>query len=264
MKCYSKKLKKRLENKNKFSAIFYVIIRLLIIICMVREIIIGNFENALLCVLSLILLLLPFVVEEKFKISLPPILEIIIFLFIFSAEILGEVNNFYGLFHNFDNILHTLNGFLAATFGFSLIYLLNENIESFKLSPFFVSLVAFCFSMTIGVLWEFFEYGMDYFLGFDMQKEEYVYKLRSVELDPDKDNNVIKVDGIDYTILYDKDGDELVKIDGYLDIGLHDTMNDLFVNFIGAIVFSALGYLYIVNRDMYNLAGIFLTQKVKN
>ena len=199
-----KKLRNLYKETSKISFIVYIVLRLLVIICMVRELMQGNIENALLCVLSLILFLLPVFIEKTFKIDLPAPLEVIILIFIFSAEILGEINNFYGMFHNFDDILHTINGFLAASVGFSLIYLLNENTDKLKLSPIFVSLVAFCFSMTIGVGWEFFEYGMDRYFGMDMQKDEYVDTIKTVTLDPEQDNQVVVIDDIDHTIIYDE------------------------------------------------------------
>ena len=249
------------KESSKVSFTVYIVLRLLVILCMVRELMNGNFENVLLCVLSLILFLLPIFIEKTFKIDLPTPLEVIILVFIFSAEILGEINNFYGMFHNFDDILHTINGFLAASVGFSLIYLLNENTDKLKLSPFFVSLVAFCFSMTIGVAWEFFEYGMDRYFGLDMQKDEYVERIKTVTLEPEQKNQVVTFDNIKYTVIYDENDQPLTTIEGYLDIGLNDTMKDLIVNFIGATVFSALGYLYIVNRNRYSFAGVFLTKK---
>ena len=230
---------------------------------MIRQIFLGNIENALLCILSLGLLLLPIVIEKKFKVDLPVTLEICILLFIFASEILGEINNFYGIFKDFDTLLHTINGFLCASIGFSLVYLLNENIESFNLSPIFVVLVAFCFSMTVGVLWEFFECGMDIFVGTDMQKDTYVTKIKSVSLNKENKNEVVVVRDIDHAVLYDKNSNLLTKIDNYLDIGLLDTMNDLLVNFIGAVIYSLFGYLYIKNKDKYKFVGGFLVKKVK-
>jgi len=162
---------------------------------------------------------------------------------------------------SFDTILHTINGFLCASLGFSLIYILNENIESINLSPLFVSLVAFCFSMTIGVMWEFYEYAVDVSLKRDMQKDQIVNQINTVYLDPTQSNKVINVKEIDYVVGYNEDGKEVVRIDGYLDIGLHDTMKDLIVNFVGAIVYSVFGYLYIINKDKYKIAGKFLTRK---
>ena len=256
-----KKIKQAFAETDKKTIIVYIILRILVIISMIREIINGNFSNALLCFLALILFLVPSIIEKTFKIEFPSNLEIIILIFIFSAEILGEINNFYGRFAAFDSILHALNGFLCASIGFSLVYLLNNNVSSFKLSPFFVSLVAFCFSMTIGVAWEFLEYSADNIFKLDMQKDEYVYEINTVMLDPEEDNNVIKFKEIDHTIIYDKNNNAIKRIDGYLDIGLHDTMKDLFVNFIGAFIFCIFGYLYIINKDKYKLAGSFLTKK---
>lgn len=257
-----KKIKEAIKESNKASVIVYFILRFLVILCLIREICYGNFENALICVLALILFLVPAFLEKTLKIEFPTTLEILIFVFIFSAEILGEINNFYGKYELFDDILHAINGFACASIGFSSVYILNEKTKSLKLSPFFVALVSFCFSMTIGVLWEFFEYNADKYLGLDMQKDTYVENINTVMLDPEESNKVIKIEDIEYTILYDKDGKELTKIDNYLDLGIHDTMEDLKVNFIGAFVFSIYGYLYTINNKKYKLAGKFITKKV--
>ena len=117
--------------------------------------------------------------------------------------------------------------------------------------------------MTVGVAWEFFEYGMDNILHTDMQKDWYISDIRTVTLDPEQDNNVVNVNGIDYAILYDKNDNKLVELDGYLDIGLHDTMKDLIVNFIGAVIYSIFGYLYIIYHNKHKLAGKYITKKVE-
>ena len=230
------------ENKRS-SLLIYLILRLLIILCMVLEIIRGDLNNALLCLLSLILLFAPLFIQSKFKITIPNMMEIFIYLFIFSAEILGEINNFYGIIPFWDTLLHTINGFLAAAVGFSIVDLLNKNSKKFNLSPLYLSFVAFCFSMTIGVVWEFFEYGMDKVFLMDMQKDSIVRTVSTVSLNDEKLNKVVVVKDIDKTILYDKNNNELAIINnGYLDIGISDTIADLFVNFIGAFVFSIIGY----------------------
>lgn len=259
-----KKIKKAYAYSDKKTLFVYILLRVLIIVCMIRELFHGNIQNVMLCVLSLVLFLLPNFIEKKFKVDLPSTLEIIIFIFIFASEILGEINNFYVSIPHWDTVLHTLNGFLCASIGFSLIYLLNENTTSFQLSPIFVVLVSFCFSMTVGVVWEFFEYGMDKFFNLDMQKDTYVDTIKSVKLDSSNTNKVITIKGIDYAILYDKNDNKLVKLDDYLDIGLHDTMKDLLVNFVGAVVYSIFGFLYIINHEKYNLAGKFITKKANN
>lgn len=254
------RVKEKYRETKKTSLLVYLILRLLVIICMVLEILRGNLNNAFLCLLSLILFTIPIIIEDKLKIGIPSVLESIIYFFIFSAEILGEINNFYGNIPYWDTILHILNGFLAAGVGFSLVDLLNRNSKSIKLSPLFVAIVAFCFSMTIGVLWEFFEYGADRYLKLDMQKDQIVSSISTVELDPDKNNNAIIVNNIKETHII-TDEKIIVISDGYLDIGINDTMKDLIVNFIGAICFSIIGYLYIKSRDKYKFAKNFIPTK---
>lgn len=256
-------------TKTEFT--IYIVLRILVIAVMIRQIFTANWNNVFLCVLTLFLFLLPTIIQRSLNVTLPNTLEIIILLFIFSAEILGEINNFYGLFKHWDTILHTINGFLCAAIGFSLIDLLNRT-ERFHitLSPLFVALVAFCFSMTIGVLWEFFEFGVDKILRMDMQKDEIVSSISSVSLDPDNHNKPIVINNIRSTAIYsvDNQGNTLVTTipNGYLDLGLNDTMIDLLVNFIGASVFSILGLLYIKDRDEYKFVEHFLPilRKKKN
>lgn len=251
-------------GKNRTRDItVYIILRTLVILVLIFQIINKNYENVFLCILTLILLLIPIWVDRKLNIKIPTFLEIIIFLFIFASEILGEVAKFYVYFKYWDTILHTINGFLAAAIGFSLIDILNRS-ERFhlQLSPIFVAMIAFCFSMTIGVLWEFLECGFDNALKLDMQKDEIVSRVSSVTLDETKSNKPVVLNNIDKTVIYSKNEDgKTVKTtveNGYLDIGLTDTMNDLFVNFIGAYSFSIIGWLYIKNRDKYKFAENFM------
>ena len=250
------------KETKRSSLLVYLFLRILVILCMILQIIHGNISNAFLCLLSLILLLLPLAIQNKFAITLPNTLEIIIYLFIFSAEILGEINNFYHLIPYWDTILHTLNGFLATAVGFSLVELLNENSKKFSLSPIYLCLVAFCFSMTIGVLWEFFEYAADKFVLLDMQKDEIVTKISTVTLDETESNKAIIIKDIEKTVLYGKDNSVLATINnGYLDIGINDTMKDLFVNFIGAIVFCIFGYFYLTKKNKSNFITNFVPKK---
>lgn len=258
-----KRLKSTYELNDKKTIFVYGLLYLLTIICLIREVMNGNLQNAVLCVVSLFLFIIPQLIEKKFKVDFPGPIERIICIFIFSAEILGEINNFYIAIPFWDTALHTLNGFLCASIGFSLVNILNKKTELVKLSPIFVSLVAFCFSMTVGITWEIYEYGVDTLFKFDMQKDEYVETIKTVALDPKDNNDVIVIDDIDHTIIYDKFNNKLAEIDNYLDIGLHDTMEDLIVNFLGALVFCFFGYLYLINEKKYNWASNFITKKTK-
>ena len=176
-------------REHKSSFMVYLILRILVIVMLVLQVLNQNYENVFLCILTLLLLIVPSFVQVTFKIELPTTLEIIVLFFIFAAEILGEINEFYLLFPFWDTVLHTLNGFLAAAIGFSLVDLLNRSERTvFNLSPVFTAIVAVCFSMTIGVVWEFFEFGMDQFLGYDMQKDTVLSAITSVMLNPDGRN----------------------------------------------------------------------------
>ena len=228
---------------------------------MVAQFFNGNFENVFLCILTLILLLLPTVLERRLQIDLPNTLEIIIMLFIFAAEILGEIQAYYTAFPYWDTMLHTLNGFLCAAIGFSLVDLCNRHERfSLSLSPVFMAIVAFCFSMTIGVLWEFFECAMDQFFLLDMQKDTVINSISSVLLDPTGRQRPFAIHDITDLIVV-ANGEQIpLGLGGYLDIGLLDTMNDLLVNFIGAAVFSFLGYFYVKNRGKGRFTRSFIPQ----
>lgn len=241
------------ENRSTF--IVYMILRVAIILVIVGQIIDGDYDSVFLSFLTLLMLQIPSMIQVNFKVELPSTLEIIILFFIFAAQILGEIRSYYIKFPGWDTALHTINGFLMAAIGFSLVDIFNrEKNFSIELSPFFQAVVAFCFSMTIGVVWEFFEWGMDILFGLDMQKDVVVRTIDSVLLDPTNSNKVVSIKNIMETTV----NGEVLNIQGYLDIGLHDTMKDLLVNFVGAIIFSIIGYLYVKNRGKGKFALRFI------
>ena len=248
-----------LRRKRTVAAVYFTL-RFLVIAVMVAQFFNGDFESVFLCALTLVLFLLPTVFERALMIDLPNTMEIIIMLFIFAAEILGEISSFYTTFKSWDTILHTLNGFLCAAIGFALVDMLNRTEKfSLSLSPVFMSIVAFCFSMTIGVLWEFFECGMDQLMMLDMQKDTVVHSISSVMLDPSGRNNRVLIENIVDTIVVTADGQQIsLGLGGYLDVGILDTMKDLFVNFIGAVVFSIIGYFYVKTRGQGKFASRFI------
>lgn len=250
--------KEEVKHKKGVAAV-YLTLRLMVILVMIAQFFNGNFENVFLCVLTLVLFLLPTIFERKLKIDLPDTLEIIIMLFIFFAEILGEISAYYTTYQGWDTMLHTLNGFLCAAIGFSLVDMLNrEERFSLELSPAFMAIVAFCFSMTIGVLWEFFECSMDLFFMLDMQKDTVTHQISTVMLDPTGGNKTVMIKDITDLIVV-AGGEEIsLGLGGYLDIGLLDTMKDLFVNLIGAVVFSVVGYFYVKSRGKGRFAGRFI------
>lgn len=257
----NKKVKELIKGSDKKTLAVYFILRFFVILVMLVQIFHHNWQDVFLCFLTLILFIIPFVIDRKLKIDLPTPLEIIILLFIFSAEILGEIQNFYGQIPYWDTMLHTINGFLCGAIGFSMIDILNRNEKlHITLTPIFVAFVGFCFSMTIGVLWEFFEFSGDYLLNMDMQKDRIVDSVSSVYLNEEGKNVPVVIENIDHTTIYYRENNEIKEttISGYLDIGIIDTMKDLLVNFLGAVVFSVIGYLYIKNRDKYTIVEKFI------
>ena len=252
-----------LRRKRTVAAV-YVLLRFLVILTMVAQFFNGNYESVFLCLLTLVLFLLPTILERALMVDLPNTLEVIILLFIFSAEILGEISAFYTTFQGWDTILHTLNGFLCAAIGFALVDLCNRHERvSLSLSPVYMAIVAFCFSMTIGVLWEFFECAMDQLFLLDMQKDAVVRNISSVMLDPTGGNNPVVIRDIADVIVVTGAGEEIaLGLGGYLDIGILDTMKDLAVNFVGAVVFSVIGYFYVKNRGKGGFASRFIPRVV--
>lgn len=232
---------KMLYREHKKTFIVYWVLRILVLLIMIRSIFLQSYENVALCLLTLVLFYVPSIIKRTLRIELPSTLEIIVLLFIFSAEILGEIECFYVRLNGWDTMMHTINGFLCAAIGFSLVEILNrEKNVKVNMSPLFMAVVAFCFSMTIGVLWEFIEFGSDMLLHSDMQKDTVIHEIYSVSLDPTNSNIPIALKDItDVTV-----NGQSLELGGYLDIGLRDTMKDLGVNFIGAVVFSVMGFFY--------------------
>lgn len=242
------------EHKVTFTV--YIILRMLVIAAIVISVLRGNYENVFVCVLTLVLLLIPQIIERSFKVNLPDVLEVIILLFVFAAEILGELQCYYIKYPYWDTMLHTINGFICAAAGFALVDVLNRNEKiKLSLSPIYMAIVAFCFSMTVGVLWEFFEFGCDRLLLTDMQKDTVVQTISSTMLDPTGSNKAVIISDINETVV----NGETLGVAGYLDVGLYDTMKDLFVNFIGAVVFSLIGFIYVKNRGKKkSIAALFI------
>lgn len=247
---------RRLKNRialNRRTFILYSVLRVLVLVTLIRCIMTQRWEGVAISILVLVLFLVPSLVEGMARIEIPGLFQAIIYSFIFAAEILGEIDHYYVLIPGWDTILHTLNGFLCAAIGFSLVDLLNRSSKNVNLSPVYVTLVAFCFSMTIGVLWEFVEFGFDTFFGMDMQKDTFVTNISSVALDPANEGDRIQINDIATTTITTATG-EATTINGYLDIGLIDTMKDLLVNFAGALVFSVVGYRHLKKNEGGNWA----------
>jgi len=249
--------RKRAEQPVVF--VLYFVLRALVLVTLVRSAFLGHYEHMMLCVLTLVLLLVPSLIEHTLDIELPDLLELIILLFIFAAEILGEIDAFYIRIPFWDTILHTTWGFLCAGIGFALFDILNRSDSSkIKLTPLYMAVSAAAFSMCIGACWEIFEYLADSFIGVDMQKDTLVQTINTVWLDPTNSNVTIPVRDIVSTQITLASGEVIQIPGGYLDIGIHDSMADLIVNLIGALVFAVIGFAYVKTRDSNSLAARFI------
>lgn len=244
---------------SKWTIAIYLILRTITIGVMIRAVFLRQWESVFTCILTLALFLIPSILERRLKIDLPSALETVAFCFIFCAEILGEIGCYYVKYKHWDSMLHTVSGFIFAAFGFCLVDMLNRNKRiRIELSPASLAVVAFCFSMTTGVFWEFLEFLADLVLHTDMQKDFIVGSFSTVLLDKTSSNIPVEVNEIASTLITLSDGSTVLIEGGYIDIGLADTMKDLFVNFIGAAIFSFIGYFYVRHRGKGKIAPKFI------
>ena len=123
------------------------------------------------CILGLIVMMLPSMIEHRLSIDIPNNMEVVYFIFLYCAIYLGEVRDFYYLIPHWDTILHAFSGAMLGALGFWMVSFLNErSILQMHLSPFFIALFAFCFALSAGAVWEIYEYTFDGLLSLNMQK----------------------------------------------------------------------------------------------
>ena len=174
------------------------------------------------CILGLIVMWLPSFIHKRFLITVPNFVETLFYIFLYLSIYLGEVRNFYYLVPYWDSILHTFSAAMLASIGFSLVTILNAEFSNrVHLSPLFIALFAFCFALTMGVIWEIYEFTMDYFLKTNMQK-------------------FITYDG---TILIGQNA-------------LLDTMKDIILDASSSAVVSVLGFLSLRKKNVINNISI--------
>lgn len=165
------------------------------------------------CLLGLIVINLPAIIARRFRFEIPMVLYGLYIVFLYCAIFLGEVRSFYYVIPNWDSILHGFSSLMLGFFGFMVITILNRDEHIMvHLSPSFAAVFAFCFALTIGSIWEIYEYTFDGLLGMNMQK--------------------------------------FMTADGQVLTGhaaLRDTMKDIMIDAAGAIVSSTVGYFAIVN-----------------
>ncbi len=157
-------------NLEKSFHVLSHIIKVILIIAIIFDILNGKFSQLFITLLTLIFLSLPNLYEKKYNVNIPLEIEVLISIFILGTLFLGENLDYYEKYVYWDVYLHTLSGFLLGLLGFVIVYSIIDSKSKNSLTPFFVSVFTFSFAVTIGALWEIFEFGMDNFFGLNMQK----------------------------------------------------------------------------------------------
>lgn len=238
---------------NKSSDIIYVLLFLLTLISSIISLVNKDYRNSIIAIITVIIISIPYLLERKRKLKFSHIFKILIYLFIFSNSILGEVYHFYIDYKYWDFILHMAGGFIFTSIGLSLIC-------KYKINFLIVLILTLSFSMTVSLTWEFVEYTSDKIFYTDTQKDTLIKDIASVSIDNVKNYKEEKVLEIEETILYGKNKKVLKVIKGgYLDIGLSDTMSDFFANFLGVFIFWVINYLSIYGKKRF--VNIFLVKK---
>ena len=167
------------------------------------------------CLLGALAMVLPGFLQRKIQLNIPSKMVIVYAVFLYCAIYLGEIHSFYYRVPQWDSILHAFSGMALCAIGFSIIGLLNKSeAVPLSLSPAFIVLFAFCFAVSIGTIWEIYEFCADHFLHTNMQK----YALETGEL-----------------------------LAGQT--ALVDTMKDLIIDTVGALCISVIGYILSKHKD---------------
>ena len=179
------------------------------------------------CTLGIILFSLPWLIESRFKVDIPNYLEIIVLSFLFGAIILGNIHGFLESVKGYDKFLHTLSGIIISVIAYEIIhsYNLSKN-DAVKLSPGLLSIFAFCFSITLLVVWEFYEFSVD----------TIAYNINN-----ETSRNMQRYQWVNDSLFYPQP------------YGLMDTMLDLIVGSIGAALVSFVGWRILLKKQTLNL-----------
>jgi len=160
-----------MEKRDKTKLWIFIILRLQIIIAGLIAILDRNWTYLGMSILTFMVMLLPSIIDKRLNLDISSKFEIVLVAFIYASLFLGEMHRFYDKFWWWDKMLHGFSGLIIGNIGLIIISYLNSNSKiNMNLSPFFVSFFVFCFSLSIGAIWEIYEYAMDKFFGFFMQR----------------------------------------------------------------------------------------------
>jgi uncharacterized membrane protein YjdF len=164
-------LKEPAKSASYLRRIVVVSLQALMLVELVVILSKGQWLMAFLVTMIMAITIAPIVFSKRLPVNIPPEFQAIGIIFVFAAIFLGEIRDFYLRIWWWDIALHATASLLLGIFGFLLVYVLNENNNvRVYLHERFVALFAFVFSLSVGALWEIFEFGMDHIFGTDMQK----------------------------------------------------------------------------------------------
>lgn len=191
---------KKLDTADRLQLSLSYALQLALFIAAIISLVQGNWLNAFLTLGILFLTFLPKIIRQSYKVFLPVEFDVLAIIFIFASLFLGEIHSYYTRFWWWDLVLHSSSGFLLGITGFLVVHVLSEEKRvNVNMKPGFVSFFAFNFAITIGAVWEIFEFFMDQSFGLNMQRPG---------------------------------------------TGVVDTMRDLMVDALGALVIAVIGYFY--------------------
>ena len=188
------------------------------------------------CVMALVIFNVPLFISRKFKCYIPNFITILLYIFIFMHFILGEIYRAYDHILLYDKFLHTSSGMVFCLLSLSIVWLFNNSEDGkVKLSPFFVVLFTFCFTLTLEYLWEIVEYGCDRLIGLNMQRWQ---------------------DSIVETL---PNGDTVHSVPWGNAIA--DTMGDMIVNVVGSFVMCVIIYVSMKKKPDWFKGKVIMTEK---
>ena len=189
------------SKQQRFYVGFTLLIQAWLVLALIVFIVRRDWETVFLTLAVIGLTLIPAFVWRRYRVYLPPELQLISAAFIFLSLFLGSARDYYYRYWWWDIVLHTGSGFLLGVVGFVAIYLLNQTDRlPREVRPSFRCFFGVTFAVTLGVLWEIFEFAVD-----SMWPE---VNMQSNET------------------------------------GVADTMYDLIVDTIGAVVVALMGWAY--------------------
>lgn len=235
--------------KNKLLLIYIIFLKILVFLFIIKEFFKNNYYIGLLFTLVLLIFIFSYkLLKNKLNLKVLFCFEILTYLLILAYE-------FNSLYHDipfWDTGMHAFTGFIAVIFILMVFIYLKKKNKFKKLYPFLISFLGFCFSLTIGVLFEINEYTFDKLLDRDMQKDMIIDNIKTVKF-KDEENKKIEIDNIKKTVVY-YEKDEVIREfiieNGYLDIGINDTMKDLYVNLIGSLLGSLYVFLFLKENNL--------------